>query len=61
VHVPAAELTVSFTAGERIWTESSYKYEPGQILEMGAAAGFATQHQWIDRDAGFALTLFVAA
>jgi dimethylhistidine N-methyltransferase len=61
VHVPAAELTVSFTAGERIWTESSYKYEPGQILKMGAAAGFATQHQWIDRDAGFALTLFVAA
>jgi dimethylhistidine N-methyltransferase len=60
VRVPAAELTVAFAAGERIWTESSYKYEPGQILEMGRAAGFASQHQWIDRDAGFALTLFVA-
>jgi len=60
VRVPAAELTVAFAAGERIWTESSYKYEPGQILDMGATAGFASQHQWIDRDAGFALTLFVA-
>jgi dimethylhistidine N-methyltransferase len=60
VRVPAAELTVAFAAGERIWTESSYKYEPGQILEMGATAGFASQHQWIDRDARFALTLFVA-
>jgi dimethylhistidine N-methyltransferase len=60
VRVPAAGLTVAFAAGECIWTESSYKYEPGQILEMGRAAGFASQHQWIDRDAGFALTLFVA-
>lgn len=60
VRVCAAELTVAFAAGERIWTESSYKYEPGQILEMGATAGFASQHQWIDRDARFALTLFVA-
>jgi dimethylhistidine N-methyltransferase len=60
VRVPAAELTVAFAAGERIWTESSYKYEPGQILDMGATAGFASQHQWIDRDARFALTLFVA-
>ncbi|CAN5774159.1 L-histidine N(alpha)-methyltransferase [soil metagenome] len=60
VRVPAAELIVSLAAGERIWTESSYKYEPGQILEMGAAAGFTSRNQWIDRDAGFALTLFVA-
>lgn len=60
VHVPAAEMTVSFEAGERIWTESSYKYEPEQILGMGATAGFASRHQWIDEDAGFALTLLVA-
>jgi L-histidine Nalpha-methyltransferase len=60
VRVPAAEMTVAFEAGERIWTESSYKYEPEQIVAMGASAGFASRNQWIDRDAGFALTLFSA-
>jgi dimethylhistidine N-methyltransferase len=61
VRVPAAELTVSFAAGEPIWTESSYKYEPEQILELGANAGFTARHQWTDHAAGFALTLFAAA
>ena len=28
-----------FSRGERIWTESSYKYEPNGIVEMGAAVG----------------------
>lgn len=60
VRVPRAQLTVRFEREEPIWTESSYKYEPAQILGMGAAAGFASRHQWIDRDARFALTLFVA-
>jgi len=49
--------TVSFVTGERIWTESSYKYEPEQIREMGARAGFATDAQWIDTADRFALTL----
>jgi dimethylhistidine N-methyltransferase len=51
---------VDFAAGERIWTESSYKYEPSQIVDMGARAGLATTEQWIDGDASFALTLFTA-
>ena len=45
-------------AGEEIWTESSYKYEPGQVLDEGIAAGFSGGEQWIDRDAKFALTRF---
>ena len=44
--------------GERIWTESSYKYEPEGIVEMGARAGFATCEQWIEHESRFALTLF---
>jgi dimethylhistidine N-methyltransferase len=60
VRVPAADLTVRFEAGERIWTESSYKYAPEQIVAMGASAGLASRDQWIDADAGFALTLFSA-
>ena len=52
--------SVAFERGERIWTESSYKYEPSRLDEMGLAAGFATTEQWIDEDARFALTLFTA-
>ena len=44
--------------GERIWTESSYKYEPEDIVEMGARAGFHTSEQWIEDESRFALTLF---
>jgi dimethylhistidine N-methyltransferase len=51
---------VEFEEGERIWTESSYKYEPEGIVEMGRSAGFSDVEQWIDEDAGFALTLLSA-
>ena len=57
---PPPTSIVRFRAGEWIWTESSYKYTPEQIVEMGAAASFATRDQWIDDDARFALTLFTA-
>jgi L-histidine Nalpha-methyltransferase len=60
VEIAAAGVAVSFSRGERIWTESSYKYEPRQIEEMGASAGFMPAAQWIDEDARFALTLFAA-
>jgi dimethylhistidine N-methyltransferase len=54
------DWTVAFERGERIWTESSYKYDPGDIVTMGARAAFDTAQQWIDEAAGFALTLFSA-
>jgi L-histidine N-alpha-methyltransferase len=60
VRIPASHLTVSFKRGDWIWTESSYKYTQDQIVDMGAEAGFATRDQWVDTDAGFALTLFSA-
>jgi dimethylhistidine N-methyltransferase len=58
VAIPASGVEVSFEAGERIWTESSYKYEPEQIQELGLEAGLTMAEQWIDGDARFALTLF---
>jgi uncharacterized SAM-dependent methyltransferase len=60
VTIEAAETTVSFAQGERIWTESSYKYDAVQIEDLGLQAGFAMAEQWIEHDAGFALTLFSA-
>lgn len=59
VHVPVAGLVVDFAEGESIWTESSHKYAPEDVSAMGARAGLAVARQWIDADAGFALTLFV--
>ena len=60
VHIAAADTTVTFTRGEYIWTESSYKYGPDLIQRMGADTGFTSREQWIDDEARFALTLFAA-
>jgi len=60
VRIEAADTTIAFAPGERIWTESSYKYDVVQIEEMGLQAGFAMAEQWVEQDAGFALTLFSA-
>ena len=61
VTIGRAGVSIDFASGERIWTESSYKYEPLQIEEMGLNAGFVTREQWIDERARFALTFFEAA
>jgi L-histidine N-alpha-methyltransferase len=58
VAIRAVDMTVEFAAGESIWTESSYKYEPDQIAAMGEAAGFTVSNQWIEERSRFALTLF---
>jgi len=60
VRISAADLEIEFQKDEWIWTESSYKYEPDQVLAEGRLAGFHGGEQWIDEDARFALTLFRA-
>lgn len=60
VRIPRAECEVSFAAGEWIWTESSYKYQAEEVAAMGEEAGFRLHEQWIEPDARFALTLFLA-
>jgi dimethylhistidine N-methyltransferase len=60
VRVPRASLDVQFEAGETIWTESSYKYEPDQVTAMLECASFRPLAQWIDDGARFALTLVEA-
>jgi dimethylhistidine N-methyltransferase len=57
VAIPGAGIEITFEAGERIWTESSYKYHPDRIVNMLRAAGFRVAEQWIEPDAAFALTL----
>ena len=59
VRIPRADVEVSFSEGEAIWTESSYKYDAAEIAALGEARGFRCHAQWIDPDARFALTLFL--
>jgi L-histidine Nalpha-methyltransferase len=56
VRIAAADFELAFEPGETIWTESSYKYQPEDIVRMGQAAGYTTARQWIDETARFALT-----
>jgi uncharacterized SAM-dependent methyltransferase len=60
VSIPAAGLTVEFLKGETIWTESSHKYSPEDILQMAHTAGFRCDVQWIDDQWPFAENLLIA-
>jgi L-histidine Nalpha-methyltransferase len=57
VHVPRADLAIDFAPGERIWTESSYKYEPPALRAGLESAGFRPAGQWIDTQGRFLLFL----
>jgi L-histidine Nalpha-methyltransferase len=58
IEIPRARCRVTFEGGESIWTESSYKFEPRGLEQLGALVGLTLQEQWVDGSAGFALTLF---
>ena len=60
VSIERAGISVRFTAGEPIWTESSYKNLPEEVVQRGRLAGFRSVEQWVDSSARFALTLFSA-
>jgi dimethylhistidine N-methyltransferase len=57
VRVAGLGLDVNFRAGERIHTENSYKYWPGQAEAMLGAAGFAPVESWMDAQGWFAVCL----
>ena len=58
--IPRANCRVSFSEGETIWTESSHKYLPGELMRMGRHCGFRPVNEWLDREWAFAQTLFLA-
>lgn len=57
VEVPRAQLTLTFERGERIWTESSYKYDAGAFETLLGRAGFVPITGWIDESRQFLLLL----
>jgi L-histidine N-alpha-methyltransferase len=60
VNISAAELTVEFGDGETIWTESSHKYSPEEVIDMAHTTGFRCEAQWIDEQWPFAENLLIA-
>jgi L-histidine Nalpha-methyltransferase len=60
VNIPGAELTVSFHAGETIWTESSHKFTREEICRLATSAHFELLGQWIDHEWPFAESLLIA-
>jgi len=56
--IAEADLTVTFRAGETIWTESSHKFQPPELNAMAEQAGFRVEDRWIDPDWPFAENLW---
>jgi L-histidine N-alpha-methyltransferase len=53
------DVRLSFAAGERIHTESSYKFSDEDVARLGAAAGFRLESTWHDRARRFSVHLLV--
>jgi dimethylhistidine N-methyltransferase len=45
---------------ETIWTESSHKYNPEEVIQMGERTGYSCAGQWIDTEWPLAQSLFFA-
>lgn len=53
VHLDHASIT--FTIGESIWTESSYKFNLGEFDQLAATAGFSVKKVWTDERQWFSV------
>jgi L-histidine Nalpha-methyltransferase len=56
--VEVAGLEIAFTQGERIHTESSYKYTLAGFRDLAARAGYRHRRTWTDPDVLFSVQLF---
>ena len=57
VKLAALDLEVAFRKGERVHTENSYKYAPGQAESMLSEVGFEPESTWTDERNWFAVCL----
>ncbi|KKB63612.1 hypothetical protein WM40_11040 [Robbsia andropogonis] len=57
VNIPVAGLQAGFVTGETIWTESSHKYLPEEVVRLGTDARYHVVDQWTDDTWPFAETL----
>ncbi|HTX57155.1 MAG TPA: L-histidine N(alpha)-methyltransferase [Candidatus Acidoferrales bacterium] len=59
VRIEKLDLDVRFTSGERVHTESSYKFDEADVAELAAATGFEVRKVWTDRASRFDVYLLV--
>lgn len=59
IYVRSLGLRVGIAEGERIHTESSYKFTDAEIVELGRTAGFRPASAWHDRADRFVVHLLV--
>jgi len=59
VRIAAIDANVEFIKGERIHTESSYKFSEADIASLAAACGLKAERSWTDARKRFSVTLFV--
>ena len=59
VRIEALDMEVRLSAGERIHTESSYKFDAQDIGRLAHETGFSLSKTWHDRDRRFDLHLLV--
>jgi L-histidine Nalpha-methyltransferase len=60
VTINAAGFRFYMREGETIWTESSHKYNPAEVVKMGERTGYRCASQWFDAEWPFAQNLFFA-
>jgi L-histidine N-alpha-methyltransferase len=60
ITIRRAGFAFSMRAGETIWTESSHKYNPQEVIRMGERTGYRCAGQWFDSEWQFAQNLFFA-
>ncbi len=60
VEVRKAGFRVHFARQETIWTESSHKYFPEEVVQMAERTGFRCDAQWVDEEWPFAQSLLIA-
>jgi uncharacterized SAM-dependent methyltransferase len=59
VCIRAADLRITLEAGERIHTESSYKFADEDVARLAESAGFIPRSVWHDRAKSFSVHLLV--
>jgi len=60
VTIRGARFSCYLREGETIWTESSHKYNPQEVIQMGSRTGYRCAGQWFDSEWPFAQNLFFA-
>lgn len=55
------DMEVNFTAGERVHTENSYKYDLDGLSALATETGFTRARTWLDERKQFSSNLFMAA